>query len=252
MATVLGSNLSNPSRAGMNGREVKRIKLPTYRDNPLLVNGAGSVSSESVEAYKSLRTQVLKAQVSQGVCTVAVTSAAHGDGKTLTSFNLAYTCAQLRTVPVLLVDADLRTSGLTKLLGSSIFTGLADVLDERKSFSETVVATDLDNLHVIGAGQSSESAAELFSGERWIEFMTWARENFNLVIIDSLPVRAVADFELISAASDGILMVVRALQTPREGLEEALAHIDANKLVGVVWNGAERQPKYSSYNYGAR
>lgn len=252
MATVLGSNLSSPSRSGMNGREARRIKLPTCCDNPLLVSGIGNVPSESVEAYKSLRTQVLKAHTSRGMCTIAVTSAAHGDGKTLTSFNLAYCCAQLRSMPVLLVDADLRTSGLTKLLSQPASVGLANVLDEQVSFDDAVVASDADNLFLVHAGLSDVSAAELFAGVRWIEFVTWARENFNLVIFDSLPVRAVADFDLIASASDGVLMVVRALQTPREALEEALAQVEANKLIGVVWNGAEHQPKYSSYNYTSR
>jgi len=249
MATVLANNVSRSPRIGMNGREVKRIKLPDYRNNPLFLNGVENTSSNAVEAYKSLRTQVLKAHISRGVCTVAVTSAAKGDGKTLTSFNLACCCAQLRSMPVLLVDADLRTTGLTDLIGSLPSTGLADVLNDEKSFPEVIVGTEIENLHVLGAGKGNVSPAELFSSEKWIEFVSWSREHFNLVIIDSLPVRAVADFELISAASDGILMVVRALQTPREGVEEALAYIEASKLVGVVWNGAPRPPKYSSYNY---
>jgi len=252
MATLPANSINRPIRTGMNGRQVKRIKLPDYRSNQLFVNGVENISSESVEAYKSLRTQVLKAHVSHGICTVAVTSAAHGDGKTLTSFNLACCCAQLRSMPVLLIDADLRTCGLSNLIGPLPAVGLADVLDDQKSFSEAILGTEIENLHVIGAGKSNISPAELLASERWLEFITWAREHFNLVIIDSLPVRAVADFELISAASDGILMVVRALQTPREGVEEALAHIETGKLIGVVWNGAQRPPKYSSYNYSNR
>ena len=251
MAAAITNNPLKPSAAWTNGRELQRIKLPAFQDNPLFVLSAGT-TSDSVEAYKSLRTQLVRAKVVRSMDAVAITSAAHADGKTLTTYNLACSCAQLNDMSVLLVDSDLRTSGLTKLIGTLPSLGLGDVLDDTTSFEQAIVATQLDNLYVLGAGRSKKSPAELFAGDRWAEFITWAKQHFRLVIIDSLPVRAVADFDLISAACDGIAIVVRALKTPREGIEEALRHVDAAKLIGVIWNGAQRPPKYYSYAYSTR
>lgn len=89
----------------------RRIELPKGADMPVLWRGGDSVSSAS-EAYKSLRTRMMRAQASRNFNSVVVTSAAPGDGKTLTAFNLGFCYAQMEDTPVLLVDGDLRIATL--------------------------------------------------------------------------------------------------------------------------------------------
>jgi capsular exopolysaccharide synthesis family protein len=224
--------------------EIRRLILPNYRQNPLLVNGADGSQLPAVEAYKSLRTQIIKRHLDADLHSVVVTSAARADGKTVTTFNLASSCAQLEDVPVLLVDADLRSQGLTKLMGNVSGSGLADFLSGTAKCEDIATKTNLGDLWVVGAGKDNHAPAELFSNGKWLQFVIWARKNFKLVLFDSPPISAVTDFDLISSACDGILLVVRALKTPREDLQESLRQLDTKKVVGVVWNGTHKPANY--------
>jgi capsular exopolysaccharide synthesis family protein len=188
----------------------------------------------------------MKPHLKGEVRSLVVTSAAHADGKTVTIFNLACSCAQLEDVPVLLVDADLRTQGLSRLIGNLADVGLTDVLSGSTPCEDVAIKSNLGDLWVVGAGTSKISPAELFSTARWLQFVIWARKHFKVILFDSPPVSVVADFDLIASACDGVLLVVRALKTPREDLEESLRKLDAKKVVGVVWNGA---PKPRNYYY---
>jgi capsular exopolysaccharide synthesis family protein len=226
-----------------------KIELPKEADGPL-VTGQGSFMVPVLEAYKSLRTRLISAHKGRGVRSVAVTSAALGDGKTLTTFNLACCCARMENMSVLLVDADLRVRGLTKLIGSLPPVGLADLLAGVALPESVLVQTDLPNLAVLGAGQDDISGTELFSSAHWRQFMDWATEAFELVLVDSPPVGVVADSELIAAECNGVLLVVRALRTRREAVKGALDLLGPEKVIGVVWNGAENSNK--SYYYSSR
>jgi len=226
----------------------KIVVLPTFHENPLLLNGTDGVVPSWVEAYKSLRTQIMKVHLSGDLCSIAVSSVGPSDGKTLTAFNLACACAQLEETSVLLVDADLRTRGLSQLIPDLPATGLADYLTGTAECANIALRTNLNGLFVVGAGKSEISPAELFSRGKWQQLLKWARSHFKLVIVDSLPVGVVADSDLINGACDRVLMVVRALKASRSALEDALGHVDRDKLLGIVWNGAQKSPDY----YGAR
>ena len=214
-----------------------KIELPKNRDNPVVVmGGSGSSAAAASDAYKSLRTKLIKLQASRAIRSVAITSASQADGKTLTAFNLACCTAQLEDTSVLLVDADLRTHALTTLVGHSPTIGLAEVLKGTAAYEDAIVRTNVPNLYVIGAGDGDADSSELLSNDRWEQFMRWASRTFKLVLVDSLPVGVVADFELIGAACDGVVVVARALRTSRGALGNAIKQIDPKKLLGVVWN----------------
>ena len=176
-----------------------------------------------------------------------ITSALAGEGKTLTALNLAQCCAQLHDQRVLLIDADLRTRGLTRLLGLPPGPGLSEVLSGQVQFEDAAMATDTANLYVVGAGGDNPSIAELFTVARWKEFMGWCGESFKLVLIDAPPILPLADFELISAESDGVLMIVLARKTQRGLLQKASAQVDPKKLLGVVFNAVDRSRQEKGY-----
>lgn len=225
-----------------------RIKLPKYGNEPV-ATGGGDPMSQAVEAYKSLRSRLMKARDGRAVSSIVVTSTAQSDGKTLTAYNLAYCCAQLEDITVLLVDADLRTQGLTALTGNQHRFGLRDVLSGSASYESAVVGTDVPSLHLMGAGTGNESPAELLSGTGWGQFMAWASESFKLVLVDSPPIGVVADLNLIEAGCSGSLIVVRAHKTLQRTLEDALGQIDSKKVLGVVWNDDNQTPERYSYSY---
>jgi capsular exopolysaccharide synthesis family protein len=213
------------------------LSLPRAIDKPL-VTANERYAREALEAYKSLRTRLLKGQASQGFRSIAVTSVGRSEGKTLTVFNLACCCAQVEKLTVLLIDGDLRNRSLSKLVRTPA-VGLADVMSGTASYEQALVRTDVPNLCIMGAGRSSSQSTELFSTEKWSQVIRQSRQHFKIVLVDALSVGEFADFELIAPECDGILMVVRAHSTNREALRNAMDQIDAGKLVGVVWNGTE-------------
>jgi Mrp family chromosome partitioning ATPase len=95
----------------------------------------------------------------------------------------------------------------------------------------------LENLFVLGAGSLNGQPSELFASHFWPEFVAWASQSYGIVIVDAPPIHSLSDAELISAGCDGVLMVVRALSTPREIAQKCASRLDKRKLVGIVFNG---------------
>ncbi|HKM84438.1 MAG TPA: CpsD/CapB family tyrosine-protein kinase [Candidatus Acidoferrum sp.] len=209
----------------------------------------GSKKLEAAEeSYRALRTRLFHLRSAQGFRSLVVTSAVQGEGKTLTSLNLALCCAQLRDMRVLLIDGDIRSNGLTRLIGAQHDQGLSEVLAGECELQKAILATDLANLYVLPAGTPSMPPPELFAGRRWQELIGWCNEPFKLVLVDSPPALNLADVELITAACDGVLVVVRAQQTRRDALRKSASLIDAKKLLGVVYNGTA-EGSHDQYRY---
>jgi Mrp family chromosome partitioning ATPase len=215
-----------------------QVELPRNAGMPL-VTVTDSYTVAAMEAYKSLRTRLLKAQANRGIRSVVVTSVGRSEGKTLTAFNLACCCSQVENLPVLLIDGDLRSRSLTKLVGDPPSAGLADVMSGTAPYENAIVRTDVPNLYVMGAGMSKVPSTELFSSGRWNQIVSWSRDHFRLVLVDALSMGALADFELV---------VVRARSTSREELKVAIEQLDSNKLVGVVWNAGHSKNGRHSYS----
>ena len=224
------------------------IRLPRSEEKSFLMTQYTPAMQTAVEAYRTLRTRLAKQQTAKGIRSLAVTSTAQGEGKSLTVFNLALCYAQIQDWPVLAVDADLRTGGLSRLLGVAESPGLAGILENQCETPAAVLRTDIPDLYVLPAGEAGKSPAELFAGESWKEFMGWASETFRLVIVDSPPALTVSDFELIMAYCESTVIIARARKTARESLAQVLAQIDPKKLAGVVFNAAH-EISHSDYYY---
>jgi len=236
--------------AGKSGLEAcRRIRIV---ESALLQNRFRRSDSldEAEESYRVLRTRLLRLKASQGLRSVQLASATAGEGKTMTALNLAVRCANLQDMSVLLVDADIRSKGLTGLLELPPSPGLAEVLCGRTEPEKAILATDATNLYVLPSGASDVAPPELFAGPRWQEFMSWCNKTFKLIIVDSPPMLGLSDSELISAPCDGVLMVIRERQVKRELLEKLARQLDAKKLLGLVYNAAEHSKTRSGY-YGA-
>ncbi len=218
---------------------------------PILVANDSDVAAQGAcESYRSLRTKITRLQASQGIRSIAITSAVAGEGKTISALNLAISLAQLGTQRILLVDGDIRTEGLSRLAGVSARPGLGEVLNGRCEFPNAVLSTNIPELYVVGAGEPTSVASDLFAASRWKEFIAWCNETFNMVIVDCPPILGLADFDLISAACDGVLVVVRAHKTKREMLIGMGKHLEGKKVLGIILNGEEhRHANYGYYYY---
>lgn len=227
----------------------RSIRLPRTEERSFLVSQYNPTMQSAVEAYRTLRTRLVKQQTRTGSRSLVVTGSTQGEGKTLTAFNLALCYAKIENWPVLLVDADLRTRGLSNLAGDPESPGLAEILEKDCSYQSAILRTDVASLYVLPAGETTSSPSELFSGPRWKEFMGWAAESFRLVLIDSPPALNLADFELIAARCESVMVVARARKTEREALTKVLAQVDPRKMAGVIFNAAEEPADNGYYRY---
>jgi protein-tyrosine kinase len=229
-----------------------QLTVPVSLDVPLLTRRDDNVA-RAAESYRILRTRILRLQASRGIRSIVFSSALPGDGKTLTTLNLGLCCSQLANLPVLIVDADFRTRGLTHLLGCTTAMGLSQFLSDRASTSEVLLKTNYPNLSVVPTGAASTSPAELFATTKWKEFLDWAGATYRLILVDSPPVLPLTDFELISAACDGVVFVIRGGLTNREMIGRARAQLDSQKLLGSVFNMSQQsnQVNYQGYSESA-
>ncbi len=215
-----------------------RVNVPGSMLLPAKFQGSHSLQSAE-EAYRALRTRLFCLCSARDLRSIIITSSVAGEGKTLTSFNLALCCSQLNDMRVLLIDGDIRTGGLTRSLRALALPGLADVLTGDCEAESAVFETNHPNLYVCGSGSTMLSPAELYAGRRWQEFIGWCKESFQLVLVDSPPIMTLSDVELMTAACDGVLLAVRARHTHRDVLQRFANQIDTKKFLGIVYNFSE-------------
>jgi succinoglycan biosynthesis transport protein ExoP len=211
--------------------------------------------SQMSEAFRALRTALLLSQAGRPPQVILVTSALPREGKTTAAANLAVTLAQLgdRT---LLVDADLRKPGVGRLLNMTggKYAGLSSYLAGVSSLDlVTVQHPAIANLSAIPTGPLPPNPADLLSSHRLAEAITELRSKFKFIVIDTPPVMAATDAVILSVQADGVLLVVRSGETPKEAFTRTRDLLISVKcrLLGVVLNAVDSSAPdyYYSYRY---
>jgi len=213
--------------------------------------------SEVAEAYRALRTSILLSRTGRSAKVLMVTSALPQEGKTTTSVNLAIVLAQ-QGARVLLIEADMRRSGISQLLQLKSEMGLSNILadktipDPEHAFQSIA---DVPNLRVLPAGPVALHPSEMLASPRMRDLLHSLEPEFDHIIIDTPPVLSVTDAALLSALADSTLLVIRAGVTSRAALRRAhdvLAHVDA-RIMGVILNAADFNgpDRYYGSRYGS-
>ena len=211
--------------------------------------------SQISEAFRALRTSLLLSQAEHPPQVILVTSALPREGKTTAAVNLAVTLAQLgdRT---LLMDSDLRKPGVRRALNLTLGkdVGLSSYLAGVSSLDEaTIQHPTITNLSALTTGPVPPSPADLLSSHRMREAIAELRRRFKFIVIDSPPVMAATDAVILSALTDGVLLVVRSGETPKEAFTRTRDLLAAVKcrLLGVVLNAVDSSAPdyYYSYRY---
>ena len=215
----------------------------TTRLNPLLVAGLAPKSLVA-EQYRQLRTRLAHAENGHTLRTVIVTSPQKGEGKSLTSANLALTMAQELQRHVVIVEADLRKPSLEHLFGLPPGPGLAEFLIGAVELNDVMRFLPDHNLTVITAGTAPTNPAELLGSTAMRRLLDQLRTRFDRVILDTPPVLPLADVAVLAPMVDGALLVVRAGVTPKPAIENALRGFDSSRLIGIVLNESGQEANY--------
>jgi protein-tyrosine kinase len=207
----------------------------------------------AAERYQGLRLKLEQLRAEKALRVIAVTSPGAGDGKTLTSINLAGVLARESDARILLIDADLRRSSVSEQLGLEAgAAGLADLIaGSKKQLAELIRRPEKCGFDVLPAGSSSRSVQKLFRAERFTQILAEARERYDYVLLDTPPLVPVYDAAVLARQVDGVILVVAADRTPRRLLGAALDLLDASKVIGLVFN-ADTSPLFGYNNRAYR
>jgi capsular exopolysaccharide synthesis family protein len=200
---------------------------------------------DAAESYRLLRT-ALQFGLPTGTKTLLVTSPVSGDGKSTFVSNLGIVMAQAQ-MRVLIIDADLRAPmqhrlfGLKDRMGLSTVLGGADTPDH-VAMQQAIQQTMIPGLDVLPCGPAPLTPAEMLNSPLFAEHLEALAEKYDLVILDSPPLTAVADARILAACADMSLLVIRLETSNRRHVEaarEGLRSVGA-RLVGVAVNGVVR------------
>ncbi len=202
------------------------------------------------EALRTLRASILLSSADHPPRVVMVSSATQAEGKTTIVSNLAAILAQ-GAYRVVMVDADLRLSGLTAMFdqdGLSPRTGLSDLLTGQAALDQVLRPTSVPGLSLVPAGNQAPDPAELLGSQRMRELTQHLSEQFDFVLVDSPPILPVADSLMLSRVVDSVVLVIRSSHTDRKQAQEArrrLLGVHA-RILGVVLNDLDRSEHDSS------
>ena len=213
------------------------------------------VSSTMTESFRALRTNVEFRNLEKTLKTILVTSTSPQEGKTLVAANLAMMMAQSGK-KTLLIGSDLRKPSISRIFGVESTPGLTDILlgnyhwrDTVKTivdlvlghmtFEEVMMTPRLDNLHLIASGSIPPDPTELIDSVRFAEFIQEAREEYQILILDTPPLLSAADAMIIGTKVDGVLLVYRIGAVSKGLLRRASRQLEQVKshVLGVVLNG---------------
>jgi len=240
-----------------NGRFAKLLKAPVIagKEGRVELISHNMPQSQMSEAFRALRTSLLLSQSDHPPQVILMTSALPREGKTTAAVNLAVTLAQLGD-KTLLVDADLRKPGINRALSlvDGKHAGLSSYLAGVSSLDLiTVPHPAITNLAAIPTGPIPPNPADLLSSRRLTELIAELRTRYKFVVIDSPPIMAATDAVILSVLVDGVLLVVRSGETPKEAFtrtRDLLAGVKCHML-GVVMNAVDASSPdyYYSYRY---
>lgn len=209
-----------------------------------------SPDAPELSYYKLLRTQIMQQCSPKHWNTVMITSAVPGEGKSLTSINLALTFARAYNQTALLVDCDLKRQSIQRYLGFSSTMGLADHLQNDTPLKDLIVWPGVEKLTVISGGEPVRDSAELISSPKMTDLVEEMKSRYpdRYLFFDAPPLLGEADAQAFAPLVDCILMVIQP-KTSFEEVSKALELIPQEKFLGFVLNRMKSSSNGYYYKY---
>ena len=231
---------------------------PVAKDKPAVLVGS-EINFAAAEAYKLLRTKLQFSFADDNNChVIGVSSALSGEGKSLSSVNLAYTLSELDK-RVLLIDCDMRRPSLATKLPIAKNPGLAEYLSgqcEPKAMLQFCnIQGEEDAFVVIAAGRNPPNPIELLSSKRMARMIEHLRKAYDYIILDLPPVGEVSDALAVAGLTDGMLLVARQDYGNRVAFSAAVRQFEFvdSRILGIVYNCAtESSGAYTKKYYNKK
>ncbi len=245
----LGSALAAPSRQRKGDK------------HPLLLFNESYQAVMPQEFYRAIRTNLEAANLRTPFKAIMIASSCPGEGKSTTSINLAMALRELGR-RVVLVDADLRQPGLSRVLQPEAQRGFVSLLQETKNDANATLPLDA-SLELMGvrpgsdfafipSGNPSRDPGALLASERTRKLVAWLKQRWDYVLFDSPPLLLVSDNLLFAASLDGVILVAQAGRTKKRDLQRAkdLLEKAGARILGVILNQVSpRQVPYYYHRY---
>jgi succinoglycan biosynthesis transport protein ExoP len=202
------------------------------------------------ESFRVLRSAVSTSAQGQPTKIVTITSALPGEGKTTTSLCLARTAA-LQGQKVLVIDCDLRRRGMTLLSGAAQDVGIVEVLDNPSVLAQAIVKDSKSDVDILPVSGAQISAKEVFDTPVMRKLLAEVGQGYDLVVLDSPPVFAVADARVLASMADVVVLVVPWRKTSPQMVNTAIEMLESAgaSIKGVAMSKIDMK-RQRFYGYG--
>lgn len=221
------------------------------RDSQLIVHL--DPRSPVAEAYRTIRASVLSMADKRDLKVLGITSPVQGEGKSMTSANIAAALGQTDK-RVLVLSADIRKPRIHEFFGATNERGLSDILEGEVSFGEAVERSEVDNVWVLAGGRFPAHPAELLQSPAMADLLVAVRKQFDFVIVDCPPVLGLADCLAVLPLVDAVLLVVQADKTRGGAILEVSDRLErvgvsVDTVIMNDLNVARGRPGHRTYDY---
>lgn len=209
--------------------------------------------SPIAEQFRTIRTNIQFSSVDKELQTIIVTSSGPGEGKSTNTANLAVVFAQ-QGKRVLLIDADLRKPTVHYTFRTENHVGLSNVLTRQLTLEEAISTTAQEKLWVLSSGPIPPNPSELLGSKNMQVLLEQAKEEYDVIVIDTPPVLAVTDAQILANLADGVVLVVSSGKTERDSAKKAKELLESAqaKILGVVLNNKKAEESHYYYYYGGK
>jgi capsular exopolysaccharide synthesis family protein len=209
--------------------------------------------SHMIESVRIVRTVLLSRLNGQSSTTLLITSSDAGTGKTSFTMMLGKSLAQAGK-KVLMIDSDLHKMSLTKQFELSDKSGLKESLGDSSTDQQYVFSTNTPGLSIMPVGNkgNDDTVFEQTANGAFRAFIGELHQQYDIILLDSPPILALADAVILSGQVDGTIIVERELVSRRANIIEALARLDSagGCVLGTVFIGSSEHEKYGyGYHY---
>lgn len=203
------------------------------------------------EQFRTIRTNIQYSMVDKNFKTIMITSSGEKEGKSTVSANLASVMSD-ENKKVLLIDADMRKPTLHKTFNLENTVGITSLLTNPDlDLASAIEYSEIANLYLLPVGPIPPNPVELLSSKSMGNLVKKLESMFDLIVIDTPPVLAVADSQVMASLVDGAIFVIREGVASSPAVKKAieLLNITGVNIIGGIYNGANINKREGYYGY---